>query len=102
MPPNPKSEAWFLCALKKSQPYQDCARIEAESGNDKAPIPSKPNLSKCWDNPLTPQYLSTLCIQERSMQTESTCPVSIDISIEHKKCNAAWDNHFRADVLFQH
>lgn len=36
MVPNPKSEAWLLCALKRSQPYQHCDRIERESGNDDA------------------------------------------------------------------
>jgi len=33
MMPRPKSEAWLLCALK-AQPYQHCALLEEESGND--------------------------------------------------------------------
>ena len=36
MVPKPKSEAWLLCALK-SNPYQHCADIENESGNDSSP-----------------------------------------------------------------
>jgi len=46
MLPNPKSEAWLLCALKKSQPYRDCDRIEAESGNDAAPNSLKAQLEQ--------------------------------------------------------
>ena len=36
MLPNPKSEAWLLCALK-SAPYQNCAALEDRSGNDNSP-----------------------------------------------------------------
>lgn len=35
MVPKPKSEAWLLCATK-TNPYQHCARLEDESGNDNA------------------------------------------------------------------
>jgi hypothetical protein len=35
MLPNPKSESWILCALKNS--YQNCNKLEDESGNDKSP-----------------------------------------------------------------
>jgi len=45
MLPNPKSEAWLLCALK-SQPYENCDRIEAESGNDDAPNSLKAQLGQ--------------------------------------------------------
>jgi hypothetical protein len=34
MVPNPKSEAWLLCALKGQQPYQHCESLEGASGND--------------------------------------------------------------------
>ena len=43
MVPKPKSEAWLLCALK-SNPYQHCADIENESGNDASPNPLKEQL----------------------------------------------------------
>ena len=33
MIPKPKQEAWLLCAMKEN-PYQSCAALEAESGND--------------------------------------------------------------------
>ncbi len=43
MMPKPKSEAWLLCAVKDN-PYQNCAKIENESGNDNAPNPLKTQL----------------------------------------------------------
>jgi len=46
MLPNPKSEAWLLCALKKPRPYQDCDRIEAGSGNAAAPDSLKAQLEQ--------------------------------------------------------
>ncbi len=36
MIPNPKSEAWLICALKKN-PYLHCAILEERSGNDDSP-----------------------------------------------------------------
>lgn len=36
MIPNPKSEAWLICALK-SNPYQHCEQLESRSGNDDSP-----------------------------------------------------------------
>ncbi len=36
MIPNPKSEAWLICALKSS-PYQNCEQLENRSGNDDSP-----------------------------------------------------------------
>ncbi len=36
----PKQEAWFMCAMK-SEPYQSCACLEDESGNDNSPKPLK-------------------------------------------------------------
>jgi len=44
MIPNPKSEAWLLCAVKPRSPYQHCGVLEAMSGNDKAPNPLKDQL----------------------------------------------------------
>jgi len=45
MMPNPKSEAWLLCAVKNN-PYQNCDHLENESGNDKAPKPLKDQLDE--------------------------------------------------------
>lgn len=39
MVPKPKSEAWLLCATKE-EPYQHCAGLEGESGNDDSGRPS--------------------------------------------------------------
>ncbi len=36
MIPNPKSEAWLICALKNN-PYQHCEQLENRSGNDDSP-----------------------------------------------------------------
>ncbi|HHY0443741.1 TPA: hypothetical protein ACVU4T_000636 [Vibrio parahaemolyticus] len=42
MIPKPKSEAWLLCATKDN-PYQHCAELENESGNDKSTRPPLKN-----------------------------------------------------------
>lgn len=44
MIPKPKSEAWLLCATK-ANPYQHCANLENESGNDSAEHSLKDQLS---------------------------------------------------------
>jgi hypothetical protein len=36
MIPNPKSEAWLICALK-NKAYENCQRLEDRSGNDTSP-----------------------------------------------------------------
>ena len=43
MVPNPKSEAWMICALR-SPPYTNCASLEEESGNDISKNPLKEQL----------------------------------------------------------
>jgi len=46
MIPNPKSEAWLLCALKHN--YTSCEKLEDEiSGNDKSPNSAKKQLEEC-------------------------------------------------------
>lgn len=40
MVPNPKSEAWLLCAIKSSA-YQNCAALEELPGNDNSPDSAK-------------------------------------------------------------
>lgn len=44
MLPNPKSEAWLMCAAK-AQPFQHCAALEDLPGNDDAPNPIKDRLA---------------------------------------------------------
>ncbi len=44
MIPKPKSEAWLLCAVKNN-PYQQCAALENESGNDDSPNALKKQLA---------------------------------------------------------
>lgn len=60
MLPNPKSEAWLLCALKKDQPYRHCERIEAESGNDKGANPLKEQLEQALGKPPNAELLTEL------------------------------------------
>lgn len=45
MVPQPKSEAWLLCALQEHA-YQNCARFETISGNDDSPNPAKAQLER--------------------------------------------------------
>lgn len=49
MVPNPKSEAWLICALKENQ-YQDCAILEKRSGNDDSPNNLKDELADILKN----------------------------------------------------
>jgi hypothetical protein len=51
MIPNPKSEAWILCALRNK--YQNCGKLEDESGNDDSPNPLKQQLEDCLGEPGT-------------------------------------------------
>jgi hypothetical protein len=44
MIPNPKSEAWILCALRNK--YRNCGKLEDESGNDDSPNSLKQQLEK--------------------------------------------------------
>ena len=60
MIPKPKSEAWLLCALKPSQPYQHCARIEDESGNDAGLDALKSQLESALGKPPTATLLAEL------------------------------------------
>ncbi len=57
MIPNPKSEAWILCALGSR--YQNCTKLEDESGNDDSPKPLKQQLEKCLGEPGTRVVLNS-------------------------------------------
>jgi hypothetical protein len=43
MVPNPKSEAWMICALR-NPPYTNCVSLEDQSGNDNSPNSLKDQL----------------------------------------------------------
>jgi hypothetical protein len=49
--PKPKSEAWWLCALRNS--YQNCQQLEDESGNDVSPNSLKSQIEACLGEPAT-------------------------------------------------
>ena len=53
MVPKPKSEAWLLCALKRS-PYQGCADLEDLSGNDDSPRSPKKLLAEAVGSSVVP------------------------------------------------
>ena len=56
MIPKPKSEAWLLCALRDD--YQNCGRLENESGNDASPNSLKQQLSQHLGEPATRELLN--------------------------------------------
>lgn len=60
MIPKPKSEAWLLCALKPQSPYQHCARLEDESGNDRSPNSLKNQLSQALNGKTSTDELAEL------------------------------------------
>lgn len=65
MVPKPKSEAWLLCATKES-PYQHCAALEAESGNDRSGrVPLKDQLSASLDGAAGTGNLNQLVIKNQ-------------------------------------
>jgi hypothetical protein len=49
--PKPKSEAWWLCALRDD--YQNCQQLEDESGNDASPNSLKSQIEACLIEPAT-------------------------------------------------
>jgi hypothetical protein len=49
--PKPKSEAWWLCALRNG--YQNCQQLEDESGNDASPNSLKSQIETCLGEPAT-------------------------------------------------
>lgn len=60
MLPKPKSEAWLLCALKSQSPYQHCARLEDESGNDKSLNSLKNQLTQALNGKTSADELADL------------------------------------------
>ncbi|MEQ9236692.1 hypothetical protein [Coleofasciculus sp. E2-BRE-01] len=56
MIPKPKSEAWILCALREH--YQNCQRLENESGNDDSPNSLKKQLEEHLGEPATRELLN--------------------------------------------
>lgn len=63
MLPNPKSEAWLLCALKND--YRDCAPLEGISGNDDSPHSAKSLLRECLGISITQECLVSLILERR-------------------------------------
>ncbi|MEX0727429.1 MAG: hypothetical protein WD065_14230 [Planctomycetaceae bacterium] len=55
--PKPKSEAWWICALKKN-PYRDCRQLEDRSGNDDSPKSLKKELKILLGEPASRELLN--------------------------------------------
>jgi|GEM_PF-238177 hypothetical protein len=66
MMPNPKSEAWLLCAVKSQSPYQHCDALEEMSGNDKGLNPLKEQLEAAMGGYPSSDKLSDL-VKDRSI-----------------------------------
>lgn len=56
MIPKPKSEAWILCALRDN--YQNCERLEDQSGNDSSPNSLKDQLERHLGEAATRMFLN--------------------------------------------
>lgn len=84
MIPNPKSEAWLLCALKNN-PYQDCDALENESGNDNSPYSLKKQLEE------------RLTVQNRSSCREHLVELIQDSIIEPLRIDMPSFKNFRTD-----
>ena len=59
MLPEPKSEAWLLCAVK-DEPYQHCQQLEELSGNDNSPESLKTRLAHALDEKNSSEELSQM------------------------------------------
>ncbi|MNY52661.1 hypothetical protein D3C86_1883510 [compost metagenome] len=64
MLPRPKSEAWLLCALKEV-PYQNCEKLEEESGNDGAVNSLKDRLASRLGQDATRKLLNEILSEGR-------------------------------------
>ncbi len=65
MLPNPKSEAWLLCAVKPNA-YQHCEALEQESGNDRRANPLKTQLANALNNKSSTDQINVL-VQDDSI-----------------------------------
>lgn len=68
MVPNPKSEAWLICALKDN-PYRYCGALEERSGNDDSP------------NALKKEFSELLSIHDIDYDTLNTMIKNNDIDV---------------------
>jgi len=64
MIPQPKSEAWLLCAVKDN-PYQHCHLLEETSGNDHSQKPLKQMLSDALNGRISSKTINTLLIEKK-------------------------------------
>lgn len=63
MIPKPKSEAWLICALKKT-PYRGCTALENRSGNDNSPNSLKGELGQLLGSAPSREVLCQLVLDK--------------------------------------
>jgi hypothetical protein len=89
--PNPKSEAWFLCAIQNE--YQNCQKIEeTSSGNDQSPANLKAQLANSINGKYSLQSNTETLIslvREGSIDIEKISMKSLNLLKED--CHAAID-----------
>lgn len=64
MVPKPKSEAWLLCGLRPN-PYQNCAQLECESGNDDVDNSLKQQLAELLNGKASASDLTALVTEQQ-------------------------------------
>ncbi len=92
MLPQPKSDAWLLCALKKSQPYLHCDRFEAESGNDDAPNSLKKQLEGVLGEAPSAAMLSDLVCSGKIDANQIDMPSFNEFRKRLKECLCSWES----------
>lgn len=71
MLPNPKSEAWLMCAAKP-QPFQHCAALEDLPGNDDAPNSIKDRLAAALGGRM-PAHALCVWLDEHPFEINGAC-----------------------------
>lgn len=92
MVPNPKSEAWLLCALKKAHPYEHCEGLEFESGNDDAPDSLKAQLAEALGEAPNAKGLAELVRSGRVDATQIEMPSFAAFKSRLQECLCPWQN----------
>ncbi len=73
MVPNPKSEAWLLCAIKEN-PYQHCSNLESESGNDNGAFSLKDQIQRILSTDSNGFDLNQLILEKQIDITQIDMP----------------------------
>ena len=92
MLPNPKSEAWLLCASKEP-PYVNCLHLEDESGNDTSSNPLKEQLQNAlggtYDNKRMTEWILNGSLDTDRIDMPSFCCFKKDLYTALEKVGCA-------------